>query len=135
MKQICIAGNLGRDAEYKTTSNSELCSFPVAVTDGYGDNKTTLWFDVTRWGKGADGLARILRKGSKVAVTGELSTREHDGKTYLQVRADNVTIQGMPQTGERKQSYSDGSQGAPADNGGQWDDEPEVPFITSAGIF
>lgn len=96
MKTITIAGNTGKDAEHKTTNASELCSFSVAVDDGWGDDKTTMWFDVTRWGKGADGLARTLRKGSKVAVSGELSTREHNGKTYLQVRADKVTILSTP---------------------------------------
>ena len=123
MKQICIAGATGRDAEHKTTqSGQELCSFSVAVDDGYGDNKTTMWFDVTRWGKGADSLARILRKGSKVAVTGDLSTREHDGKTYLQVRADKVTIQSTPKG-------SDAGSSDPGNGGksNEWDDST-IPF-------
>lgn len=107
MKTIMIAGNTGKDAEFKTTQSSEFCSFSVAVDDGYGENKTTMWFDVTRWGKGADGLARILRKGSKVAVAGELSTREHNGKTYMQVRADRVTILSTPK-GEAEQHTSGG---------------------------
>ena len=95
MLNLTLAGNVGRDAEKKTTqSGQELCSFPVAVSVGYGENKSTVWVDVTKWGKGSDGLSRILRKGSKVAVSGELSTREHNGKTYLQCRADNVTILG-----------------------------------------
>ncbi len=110
MKSIAIAGNLGRDAEHKTTqSGQELCSFSVAVDDGYGENKGTLWFDVTKWGKGTQGLAGILRKGSKVAVSGELSTRDHGGKTYLQVRANDVTIQGTP--GGNQQAQDSGSQG------------------------
>lgn len=97
MQRIFIAGTTGKDAEHKTTQGgTDLCSFSVAVNSGYGDNKVTTWFDVTKWGKGAEGLARILRKGSKVAVAGELGTREHNGKTYLQVRADDVTIQGTP---------------------------------------
>jgi single-strand DNA-binding protein len=96
MKHISIAGNVGKDAQHKSTQDSEFCSFSVAVDDGWGENKSTMWFDVTRWGKGADGLARTLRKGSKVCVTGELSTRVHEGKTYLQVRADRVTIMQTP---------------------------------------
>jgi single-strand DNA-binding protein len=95
MLNLTLAGGLGRDAEYKTTQNGqELCSFPVGVTVGWGENKSTVWVDVTKWGKGASGLAGILRKGTKVAVSGELSTREHNGKTYLQCRADNVTPMG-----------------------------------------
>ena len=101
MQILTIAGTLGRDAEHKTTqAGQELCTFPVAVNTGYGDRKVTTWFDVTSWGKGSEGLARILRKGSKVALSGELSTREHNGKTYLQVRANGVTIQSTPDGGQ-----------------------------------
>ena len=107
MLQITIAGRLGRDAEYKQTQGgNELCSFSVAADVGYGDNKQTYWVDVTRWGKGAKGLSEILRKGSAVAVTGELTTREHNGKTYLQCRADNVTILGTGGRQTEQQSSS-----------------------------
>jgi single-strand DNA-binding protein len=101
MLKAILAGRLGRDAQHKTTQGgTDLCSFAVACDVGYGDNKQTYWVDVTKWGNGAKGLAGILRKGSAVTVVGELSTREHDGKTYLQCRADDVTIQGG--TGERQ---------------------------------
>ncbi len=92
------AGNAGKDAEYKTTQNgTELCTFSLAGTVGYGDNKQTIWFDVTKWGKGAEGLSRCILKGTKVTVSGELSQREHDGKTYLQIRADHIALQGERQ--------------------------------------
>ncbi len=136
MLNLSLAGNLGRDAEHKTTQGGqELCSFAVAVNVGFGENKTTVWVDVTRWGKGAEGLARILRKGSKVAVCGELSTREHNGKTYLQCRADNVTVQGTPDGGERRE------QAAPANQGGSgWgqnapDLDDHIPFATNDSIW
>ncbi len=95
MLNLSLAGNVGRDATYKQTQNGqELCSFPVAVNVGFGDNKTTIWVDVTKWGKGSQGLSGILIKGSKVAVTGQMSTREHEGKTYIQCNASDVTIMG-----------------------------------------
>jgi len=88
-------GNLGKDAEYKTTQGgAEMCSFSVATTSGYGDAKQTLWVDVTKWGKGAEGLSKLLVKGTKVTAIGELSTRENNGKTYVQMRADHVVLQG-----------------------------------------
>jgi single-strand DNA-binding protein len=124
---LTLAGNTGRDAEHKSTANSELCSFPVAVTVGYGDNKSTVWVDVTKWGKGAEGLSRILRKGSKVAVSGELSMREHNGKTYLQCRANEVTIMGTPGPsdgrGESKRGYEE-----PARTAAPTYIDDEVPF-------
>lgn len=130
MKVIAIAGTCGKDAETRTTQKGDdVCSFSVAVNDGWGENKSTMWFDVTRWGKNAAGLSKILTKGTKVAVSGELTTREHNGKTYLQIRADSVTPQGGKQGG-------DGSRGAPTGNKPIEDDwGSEVPFASNAGIW
>ena len=101
MLNLSLAGTLGRDAEYREGQNGKgRCQFSVAVNIGYGENKTTIWVDVTRWGEGSKGLANLLRKGSKVAINGEMSLREHNGKTYVQCRADNVTVLGTP--GDRK---------------------------------
>jgi len=115
MLQLSIAGRCGRDAEYKQTQGgAELCRFTVAAEVGFGDSKQTVWVDVTRWGKGAEGLANYIRKGDPVAVTGEMSLREHDGKTYVQCRADRVTLLGSKGDGrgERKrEADNDGWQG------------------------
>lgn len=97
---VTVAGGIGKDAEHKTTQGgTELCRFSLAGTVGYGENKQTVWFDVTKWGKGSEGLSRILLKGTKVTVSGELSQREHEGKTYLQIRADHIALQGERQAG------------------------------------
>lgn len=135
MPNVIITGNLGKDAEYKTTQGgSELCYFTVADKAGYGDNEQTLWFDVTRWGKGAEGLSRVLRKGSSVTVIGELSTREHNGKTYLQCRAHEVKIQGTPGGNQQGSgdisppggSWSEGGSGGGSNTPEDLDDD--IPF-------
>lgn len=98
-----FAGNTGRDAEHKQTqSGTDMCRFTVAAETGFGQDKATVWVDVTKWGKGSEGLARILRKGSRVAVSGEMSLREHNGKTYVQCRADHIAILGTPDGGQRQ---------------------------------
>ena len=124
---VTLAGNIGKDAQFKQTQGgTDICSFGVGVTVGYGDNKSTVWVDVTKWGKGAQGLANILRKGSRVTVSGELSTREHNGKTYLQCRADHVTIMGTPQ-GQRRDDDREETTGQVG--GGGYDDlDSDIPF-------
>ena len=95
MKSIVIAGRLGKDPELRKTSNGDpVLSFSVAVDDGWGENKRTLWFDCSVFGKRGESLHQHLGKGAAVAVAGDLSTREHAGKTYLTVRANEVTLQG-----------------------------------------
>jgi single-strand DNA-binding protein len=132
MLNLMIAGNTGKDAEYKTTANAEFCAFSVAVNVGYGENKTTQWVDVAKWGKGAQGLSNILRKGSKVAVSGEMSLREHGGKTYVQVRADNVTILSTPEVSgaDRDRQHRDNlGRGAPVPAVSGYDDlDDDIPF-------
>jgi single-strand DNA-binding protein len=98
MKNLTLAGNIGKSAELRTTSNGEkVAGFSVAVDDGFGDKKRTLWFDCSIWGKRAETLAPMLLKGNKVCVSGDFSTRDHDGKTYLTLRANEVTLQSARQ--------------------------------------
>jgi single-strand DNA-binding protein len=105
MKAIVISGGIGKDAVLRRTQDGEaILGFSVAVDDGYGDKKRTIWFDCSVWGKRGEKLADMLTKGTKVSVSGELSTREHEGKTYLTVRADGITIMGG---GERKERSAD----------------------------
>lgn len=126
-----IAGNLGKDAEIKTTQGGDsFCRFSVAVTTGWGDRKATTWWDVTRWGKGADKLAGFLKKGAKVAVSGEISAREHEGKTYLQIRADHVTLQGDAGGQARGSTERQASRDNPDNRRGGFTDDldDDVPF-------
>lgn len=136
MPTITIAGNTGKDAEYKQTQGgAELCSFSVADESGFGDSKQTHWFDVTSWGKGAQKLSQILRKGSKVSVVGEFSTREHNGKTYLQCRAYNVDILGTPKGGGGAPQTEREPVGAGAPSTGYDDlDDDDIPFLTDGFI-
>lgn len=125
MLNLFLAGNTGRDAEHKTTQGgAEFCRFTVATETGFGDKKQTTWVDVTKWGKGSEGLARILRKGSKVAVSGEMSLREHEGKTYVQCRADNVKVLGTPE-GSQQRREPERQQPQPQPS---YDDEDSIPF-------
>lgn len=89
----CI-GNLGRDAEGKTVgSGKSVTNFSLA-TKGRGKDGPTVWVDCSLWGARGESLRPYLVKGSKVAVIGTLSTREHNGKTYLQVDVQELELLG-----------------------------------------
>jgi single-strand DNA-binding protein len=94
MNIFTFSGNLGADSEVRNTPQGKsVLSFRVAVKSGYGDREQTLWIDCSLWGKQAEGkLPDLLKKGATVAVFGELSTREYEGKTYLQVNAGSVDV-------------------------------------------
>jgi len=133
MKTITIAGNIGKNAELRQTQGGDqVAGFSVAVESREGREKTTMWFDVSIWGKRAESLAQYLTKGTRVCVTGDLGTREYNGKTYMIVRADQITLLGG---GNRDQSQDQGGgygggYGAPATGGaGGIDDEGDIPFV------
>ena len=125
MKAITIAGNIGKSAETRQTPNGDaVTSWSLAVEERKGQDKRTIWFDCSLWGKRGESLAPYLTKGGKVAVAGELSTREHDGKTYLTVRAEQVTLLGG---GDRDEPRRDTARQAPAGRGPDLGDE--IPFV------
>ena len=95
MNAFTASGNIGRDAEVRNAGGTSVAGFSLAVKSGYGDKAQTVWVDCSLWGKQAEsGLVQYLKKGQFVVVTGELGTREHEGKTYVTLRVNNVTLGG-----------------------------------------
>lgn len=127
-----IVGNVGKDAVHKSTQGGkEFVSFPVAAKVGWGEREQTLWFDVTKW-SGSQKLAAMLLKGSKVTVIGRLSTREHEGKTYLQLDAQELVPVGRIEGGAGN-SFAAATARQLNDIVDDLDDS--VPFITANGLF
>ncbi len=109
----------------RTNAGDAVAGFPVAVEERNGQDKRTLWFDCSLWGKRSEALAQYLTKGSRVTVAGDLSTREHEGKTYLTIRVSQVTLQGG---GERR---DDAPRDRPREDtaSGRRDDlDDDIPF-------
>lgn len=125
MQSIVIAGKLGRDAEVRRTQNGDaVCSFTVAVDQRDGRDKTTNWWRVSVWGKRGEVLAPYLLKGASVTVSGEFSLGEYDGKPQLNVRANEIALQGGRSGGTVAPSEPQrNSRAMPAD-----DLDSEIPF-------
>lgn len=125
MKNITIAGRCTKDAEVRNTQDGkQVAGFSVAVDDGYGQNKSTMFFDCSVWGVRAEKLAPMLTKGKQVTVSGDLGQREYNGKTYLTLRVADVSLQGGGQSGGGQSQHSDPARQAPS-NAVQDD---EIPF-------
>ena len=94
LNKIVTIGRLTRDPEVRyTQSGKAVCTFSIAVDDGYGENKKAYFFPVVVWGKTAETCGKSLTKGRKVAVTGKLTTRQYEnneGKklTVFEIVAD-----------------------------------------------
>lgn len=128
MNVCTFKGRIGRDAETRhTQSGKAVTTFPLAVDVGWGENKSTLWLDCKIWGDRGEKLAAHLVKGTSPTVSGELGTREHEGKTYvtLNVREVDPEWQRREQTQDRQQAAPRQQQRkAPADD---FQDD-DIPF-------
>ena len=126
MNSWSITGNLGNDCRKNNVGGSAVVNFSVAVKSGFGDKAQTIWVDVALWGKQAESkLPEYLLKGQQVAVTGELGTREHEGKTYVTLRANSVDLIGGKQEGStRNASAPQPKQAAPVDDF----EDSDLPF-------
>ena len=129
MKNITIAGTVGKDASSREAGKGTVTSWSVAVDDGWGDKKSTLWFDCSMWGKRGEAVARHILKGGKVTVSGDLGTREYEGKTYMTVNANDVTLQGSKQQGGGSGGGSNGDSGdSGQDRNRSQPLDDEIPF-------
>lgn len=94
MNVFTFTGNLGRDCRVGA-GQTPMISFGVGVKSGFGDKAQTIWVDCVIWGKRAESrISDYLLKGQQVCVSGELGTREHEGKTYLTCRVAEIDLVG-----------------------------------------
>lgn len=116
MNTIVIAGRLTRDAEAKQVGDQQVVSFSVAEDVFVNRQKQAQFFDVSMWGERGAKIKDFLTKGRQVTVSGSLTTREHNSKTYLQIRCSDVALQGGGD-GAAKLSAAPKREAADFDNG------------------
>lgn len=98
MNSWSFSGRCGADAELRTTPSGEkVLSFRVAVDVGWGEKKTTMWVEVSYWGKRAEAIAKYVTKGMKLGVVGpvrleEFQRRDGTPGSKLTVRADDIDL-------------------------------------------
>ena len=136
MTTVTILGKLGGDVELKDVNGTALAKFSVAQNVGFGDKKSTNWFSVSIWGGQAkSNFVDYLKKGQMVQVVGELSTREYNGKTYMEVRSYSCNLAGSPQGGQQQAPQQQGyaqpkpqAQPKQTAGGGTSDLDDDLPF-------
>ena len=101
INRVVISGKLTRDPELRSTAGgTAVLGFGVAVNDRRRNPQTGEWedrpnfVDCTMFGARAEGVARHLSKGQKVAIEGRLrwSQWERDGerRSKLEVVVDEI---------------------------------------------
>lgn len=103
INHVILVGRLTRDVELKyTQSGSAIASMGLAVNRRRKQGEEWVdeanFFDVTMWGRSAEGLSPYLKKGTRIGVDGELRQNrwQQDGqnRSKVEIVASNVQLLG-----------------------------------------
>ena len=112
LNKVILMGRLTRDPELRHTgSGTAVCSFTVAVDNGYGDNRSTDFINCVAWNKSAEFVEKYFTKGRMIIVVGRIQTRTWEGqdgkKNYVtEVVANEVSFGESKKNAEEGGSYS-----------------------------
>lgn len=117
INSVVIVGRLTRDAELRyLNSGTAVASISIAVNhrskkDGDQWISEANFFDVSYFGKGAEGIKPYLTKGTQIAVQGSLRQDrwEKDGQKFSRVNilADSIELLGSRSSSSQNNGNSD----------------------------
>jgi single-stranded DNA-binding protein len=120
-------GRIGKDAGIFGQGTTKVLSFNVGSNYGWGDKKGTFWYKVTcfvgeKSMDRAKKLCELLKKGTEVFVTGDLSEEEYNDRKslVLTVNMNDVVItkfKDKPKAAEAPDSPNDDSPTVGEDDG------------------
>ena len=81
INKAILMGRLTREPELRHTgSGTAVCSFTVAVDNGYGEDKKTDFISCVAWNKSAEFVEKYFTKGRMIIVVGRIQTRTWEGQ-------------------------------------------------------
>lgn len=135
INKAILMGRLTRDPELRhTNSGTAVCSFSIAIDNGYGENRTTDFINCVAWNKTAEFVSKYFTKGRMIIVIGRISTRTWEGqdgkKNYVtEVVASEVSF------GESKRSEGDSSSASGFGGGSVMPESmPAMPAMEDGGF-
>ena len=106
VNKVILLGNLGRDPEIRSMqSGKKMASFSIATSKRWKDRNTqeqkesTSWHNIVAFNEGlVEVIEKYVKKGSKIYVEGELSTRKYQDKDGNERYTTEVVLQGYNST-------------------------------------
>jgi len=95
---VTLIGNLGQNPETRKFENGKVLSrIRIATNEVYtnngGDKVTnTTWHTCVGWGKTAELMESLLKKGTGVALKGKLAYRDYEDKEGVKKTAPEIVI-------------------------------------------
>lgn len=95
---VQLIGHAGIDPEVKTFGNDrKVARLTLATSDYYYNNQgerveETHWHRLVAWGKVAERVGESVKKGSKIAISGKLTTNTWEDKQGAKKQTVEVVI-------------------------------------------
>ena len=127
MNRVLLVGRLTRDPELRSTGQTSVTSFTVAINRPFKNkegNYDADFINCSIFGAQAENLAKYCTKGSQIGVEGRIQTRSYEAqdgtKRYVtEVFADRVEFLSSKKEGNFSDGYS---------NAGFIDQMPSAPI-------
>lgn len=97
--RVNLIGRLGADPEVSTTESGKLVAkFSLATNEDYKDkegNKVekSQWHNIQAWGKTAELIRDILKKGFYIALEGKLVHSQYENKEGVKIYRTDIELQ------------------------------------------
>ena len=133
INKVILMGRLTKDPELRYTNNkTPVCSFTIAVNNGYGEKQQTDFINCVAWNKTAEFVTKYFIKGRMIIIAdGRISTRiweTQDGKRAYatEVIANEVNFgetKSSQQTATQRPMQDDDDDFTPLD-----EEDDDLPF-------
>lgn len=119
LNSVILMGRLVADPELRTTQTGKsVCSFRIAVDRGYvrnGEERKADFINIVAWENQANFITRYFSKGSMIAISGQLQTRQYEDSTGAKRTAYEVVAREVSFCGSKAETGTNGgSYSAPA---------------------
>jgi len=102
VNKVILLGNLGKDPDIRSMqSDKKMASFSLATSKRWKDRNTqeqkeaTSWHNIVVFNEGlVDVIEKYLKKGAKIYLEGELTTRKYQDKDGNDRYTTEVVLQG-----------------------------------------
>lgn len=118
INNVVLMGRLVATPELRSTGTGiSVASFTIAVERAFakaGEQRQADFIDCVAWRNTADFITRYFQKGSMIAVTGNIQTRNYEDKNGNKRKAVEVVVDNASFCGSKAESGTTGGYSAPA---------------------
>ena len=118
INNVVLMGRLVATPELRSTGTGvSVASFTIAVDRAYakqGEQRQADFIDCVAWRNTAEFITRYFQKGSMIAITGNIQTRNYEDKNGNKRKAVEIVVDSASFCGSKAESGTTGGYSAPA---------------------